>query len=169
MYEKLKDIFHNVNDWLKFAEAKHGGLIALNSGVFFGALTIYKDFRETIPVYVILFTFLFIVASIVTSFVSMFPRRERKGRKGKLPKKANFFFSGDLAFFSKEELKGELLKHTGSDHTFDGLEDDLIRQIIANAAVATRKYNLFKIALVLLICGLAIPMLFSVYLLLVIG
>ncbi len=36
---KLKYIFSNIIDWLKFAEAKHGGSIALNSGFVIALLS----------------------------------------------------------------------------------------------------------------------------------
>jgi len=166
MYNRLKDIFDNVNEWLKFAEAKHAGLIALNSGIFFGTLTLYKDYKDTIPGPLILFSFFFIIASFVTSFISLFPRDDREIEKKKRPKKANLFFSGDLAMFDKNDLKAELLKQANVDHSFDGLEDDLIHQIIINATIATKKYRLFKVALILLICGLAISVGFSFCLLL---
>ncbi|HEY3405218.1 MAG TPA: hypothetical protein VGK59_17660 [Ohtaekwangia sp.] len=128
MYERLKDIFHNVNEWLKFGEAKHAGLIALNSGIFFGALTIYKDYREILPQQIVMISFMFIVASLVTSFVSLFPRSRRRIEKKKRPKKANLFFSADLARFDKNELKDELLRQTHLNHSFNGLEDDLIHR-----------------------------------------
>ena len=34
----MRDIFANVNDWLRFAETKNGALVAFNSAVAFGVL-----------------------------------------------------------------------------------------------------------------------------------
>ena len=43
MNEDLKFAFANVNDWLKFAEAKNGGLLALNVASIIGILQCNKD------------------------------------------------------------------------------------------------------------------------------
>jgi hypothetical protein len=83
-----------------------------------------------------------------------------------VPKKTNLYFSGDLMLFDEDTLKEELLRQTNRIHHFDGLETDLIQQIIANATVASRKYYLFKIAVILLIIGLTLPVGLGFYLLL---
>jgi hypothetical protein len=85
MYDRIKDIFDNVNEWLKFAEAKNGGLIVLNSGILFGTLSLYKDYKDSIPIQGILVLFLFIVESLLMSFISLFPRSEKKIKKRKRP------------------------------------------------------------------------------------
>src|SRR5690554_7337941 len=43
MKEHLEYIFSNVNDWLKFAEAKSATLLAANGVVLFGILRLVKD------------------------------------------------------------------------------------------------------------------------------
>lgn len=160
MYDRLKDIFDNVNEWLKFAEAKHAGLIVLNSGVVFGILSVYKDYQPTIPTWIVLTTFLFIGISLIYSFASLFPRTDRKIENGKKPKKTNLYFAGDLSQFNKDGLKKELIKQFGQQHEFDGLEDDLVQQVIVNSFIATRKYRLFKGALIFTIIGLSVPAIF---------
>ena len=45
---ELKYIFANINDLLKFAEAKHGGLIVLNAGLVFGILSSYTNIQNFI-------------------------------------------------------------------------------------------------------------------------
>lgn len=150
MYDKLKDIFTNVNEWLKFAEAKHAGLIVLNSGIIFGILSLPVN----LPVFVLLFSILLVVASLYTSFASMFPLHLKAIEDKKDFDQINVYFSGDLARLGKDDLKTILLKQTKSHHVFDGMEEDLIQQIIANSRVAARKYFLFKVALILLMTGL---------------
>ena len=41
--KKLNQIFVNVNEWLKFAEAKNGVLFAFNGAAVIGVLSLYKD------------------------------------------------------------------------------------------------------------------------------
>lgn len=157
MYDKLKDIFNNVNEWLKFAEAKHAGLIVLNSGIIFGMLTM----QSGVPGAVMIFSILFIGASLYTSFASMFPLTLKSIEDKKDFDQINVYFSGDLARLGKDDLKMILLKQMKIQHEFDGMEEDMIQQIIANARVSARKYYLFKIAMILLMAGL-IPVFVSV-------
>ena len=160
MYDRLKDIFHNVNDWLKFAEAKHGALVALNSGVIYGILSVYRQF-PFIPSCVIFISVCLLGTSIFLSFLSLFPRSEKKDLKKKKPAGANLFFSKDLCLYSAEDLKEELNKRSNTAHVFTGLEDDLIHQIILNSYISTRKYKLFKIAIITTFCAFVGPLLFA--------
>ena len=159
MYDRLKDIFNNVNDWLKFAEAKHGALVALNSGVIYGMLSLYNQF-SFIPHYVILISICFLGTSIFLSFISLFPRHEKKDLNKKKPMGANLFFSKDLCLYDAEDLKEELNKRSNTAHVFSGLEEDLIHQIILNSYISTRKYRLFKAAIIVTLCGFAVPVIF---------
>lgn len=150
VYDKLKDIFINVNEWLKFAEAKHAGLIVLNSGIIFGILTL----QSGLPGIVLVFAILFVGASLYTSFASLFPLTLKSIEDKKDFDQINVYFSGDLARLGKDDLKQIIQKQMKITHAFDGMEEDLIQQIIANARVAARKYFLFKVALILLMTGL---------------
>lgn len=150
VYDKLKDIFINVNEWLKFAEAKHAGLIVLNSGIIFGILTL----QSGLPGIVLVFAVLFVGASLYTSFASLFPLTLKSIEDKKDFDQINVYFSGDLARLGKDDLKQIIQKQMKITHAFDGMEEDLIQQIIANARVAARKYFLFKVALILLMAGL---------------
>ena len=160
MYEKLKDIFQNVNDWLKFAEAKHGALMVLNSGVIFGVLSVRKDYAM-VPSYVILLTLGCLGLSILFSFISLFPRtRKKPGNKPK-PKSSNLFFNGHLALYDVEDLKNDLNTKLNTVHTFNGMEENLIEQIIIASSIASQKYVLFKRALIATVCAFIVPLIFA--------
>jgi len=160
MYDKLKDIFQNVNDWLKFAEAKHGALMVLNSGVIFGVLSVRKDYLM-VPNYIIMLTLACLSLSLLCSCISMFPRhRKQIGNKPK-PKNTNLFFNGHLALYDVADLKEELNKRNNSTHTFTELEENLIQQTIIAASIATRKYILFKRALIATVCAFIVPVIFA--------
>jgi|AntRauMFilla1563_2_1112583.scaffolds.fasta_scaffold20749_4 hypothetical protein len=45
MDEKLKEIFSNINDWLKFADAKSATLIAGNGALIFGMGRLISSFK----------------------------------------------------------------------------------------------------------------------------
>jgi hypothetical protein len=49
MNEDFKYAFTNVNDWLKFAEAKNAGLIALNTAAIIGILQSNDSFYSIMP------------------------------------------------------------------------------------------------------------------------
>ena len=61
MEDKLKDIFENVNNWLKFAEAKNATIVAGNGLLIFGICRLLKDtsINEWILYYIYFVIFIF--------------------------------------------------------------------------------------------------------------
>ena len=144
MKDELKSIFLNVNEWLKFAEAKNAGLLVLNSGVIFGILTIYKDYQHSLPKTIILLALIFFGLSMLLSIISLFPRTHNILPKQKKFKNPNLYFAGHLCKLDINDFKTELFKiHT--THIFDKFEEDLLNQIIVNATITTRKYHFFTV------------------------
>ena len=158
MKEDRKDIFQNVNEWLKFAEAKHAGLIVLNSGLVFGILSVYSNFTKHLHASLIILSLIFLGASIFFTLVSLFPRTYKNTMPSKKNKTPNLYFNGSIACLSKDEFKSELLK-THPEHTFSVLEDNLIDQTILNSKIASAKYTLFKCSIICTTTGLALPLL----------
>ncbi|MEW6468114.1 MAG: Pycsar system effector family protein [Bacteroidota bacterium] len=163
MYDKLKDIFDNVNEWLRFAEAKHGALIVLNSGVIFGVLSVRKDY-PMIPEAVIMVSLACLGLSILFSFVSLFPRSRKRPVDKPRPKNANLFFNGHLCLFDTEDLKAELNRSLNTGHLFTPLEENLVEQIIIASGIASTKYILFKRALIATVCAFVVPVLYAAWL-----
>jgi hypothetical protein len=159
MKENLNEIFQNVNDWLKFAEAKHAGLIVLNSGIIFGILSVYKDYKSHLHLYCILATFILIGFSITMTLWSLFPVTKNYVDNKKKPSNPNLYFFGSLAQLDETDFKHELLK-IEPNHKFEKLENDLINQILVNSTIATRKYKLFKSAIISTSVGLSIPLIY---------
>ena len=155
MRDELKSIFQNVNEWLKFAEAKHAGLIVLSSGMIFGVLTIYKDYHLFLPKLIILLTILFFVLSVVFSIISLFPRTCNKLPTRNGINNPNLYFAGHLCKLNEDGLKMELLR-IHPNYIFNKFEEDLINQIIVNATIATKKYQLFKFATISVATGFII-------------
>ncbi len=156
MKEDIKDIFQNVNEWLKFAEAKHAGMIVLNSGIIFGILSIYKDYKTIIDWRLILTIIIVIGVSIILSLISLFPITKNEAKNKQTNVTPNLFFFGSLSKLSEIELKNELLK-SNPNYQFDRFEEDLMNQIIVNAIITTKKYKLFKFAIWFTTVGLVLP------------
>ncbi len=156
MKEDIKDIFQNINEWLKFAEAKHAGLIVLNSGIIFGILSVYKDYKTIIDWHIILLIIIFIGISIILSLISLFPitNNDTKNKNKNVP--INLYFFGSLSKLNETDFKNELLK-TNANYKFDKFEKDIINQIIINSRIATRKYKLFIFAIWATTIGFILP------------
>jgi len=157
MKQEIKDIFQNVNEWLKFAEAKHAGMIVLNSGIIFGLLSIYKNYKTIIDWRLILVLVIIFGISIILSLISLFPVTKNETNKKQANVTPNLYFFGSLSKLNENDLKDELLK-SNPKYQFDRFEDDLINQIIVNAIIATKKYKLFKIAVWFTTIGLVLPL-----------
>jgi hypothetical protein len=156
MKNYLKEIFQNVNDWLKFAEAKHAGLIVLNSGIIFGILSIYKDYKENIHWMIVIVSIAFLGLSMITSFISLFPKLDNKIKKKKKPLNLNLYYFRSIALLDEEDFKKEL-KNIDANFSPDKLDNDLINQIIVNSRISLFKYRLFRFGTVSAIIGLTLP------------
>jgi len=156
MKSDIKDIFQNINEWLKFAEAKHAGLIVLNSGIIFGVLSIYKDYKTYVDWHFILATLIVIGISIFLSLISFFPVTKNNIDKSSRVDNPNVFFFGTLSKLQESDLKEELLKIT-PNYTFDKFDDDLLNQIIVNAKITSNKYKLFKYSILMTAIGFGLP------------
>jgi hypothetical protein len=73
MADKLKDIFENVNNWLKFAEAKNATLIAGNGLLIFGVLkTIHEVNINIYLLYYIYFCLILFSLPFLISFTYIY-------------------------------------------------------------------------------------------------
>ena len=177
--EKLITIFQNVNDWLKFAEAKNGILLAFSGTGFTAILTVLGS-NEGLPEFLqigLLFTALFLSFCTFVCSLSFLPttnlERFLNLKKTINPLKDNFYYFGHLRKYKKEELLIELDKHylnnqfkhylnnqlIGSAPNYPKEWLDIAQQIIINAQITWIKFKLFTSALhFLLLAILAIPL-----------
>lgn len=142
---ELKYIFANVNDWLKFAEAKHGGLIVLNAGLVFGFLSSYSNIQNFIFKPIILIGIICFGISVFLSIVSQFPVTQNIFYNKKVVPNPNFYFFGHLSHFDSQNFIDEL-KKVDSNFSPTKLDMDLINQILVNARITRAKYGFFKFA-----------------------
>ena len=172
--EKLYKIFNNVNDWLKFAEAKNFGLLTLNAAIAFG-LTQVTFSDDSIVQIVAFYVFLpFSILSFILCLISLFPivaKIESRNRDGKIRKSMkiinnisnlidkdkpfeNIHFYGYLKELTETEFESQFLKKTGSTDEFTKYETELVTQILYNSRITSLKYKFFKIGAFMFLIGI---------------
>ncbi|MEW8359705.1 MAG: Pycsar system effector family protein [Candidatus Thiodiazotropha sp.] len=161
MNEQLKDIFSNINDWLKFAEAKTGTLLAGNGVLIFGILRIIKGstIPEALSIYI---TFAIVLLSIsmflcLLSFVPSLAMPFVFGT-GKPNKDDNILFFLDAAKYTTSEFLIKLAQSKGIEsNDFSEHDHFYAEQIISNSQIALKKYKLFNAAIWLTITAIFTP------------
>ena len=174
--EQLYKIFNNVNDWLKFAEAKNFGLLTLNAAIVFGLTQISfgdNNVIKTVGFYVFV---PFSILSFLPCLISLFPivtKIESKNKKGKIRNSMKFInylsnkidedkpfenihFYGYLKDLKEDKFEEEFLKKIGSADKFTKYETELATQILYNSRITSLKYKFFKIGAFLFFLGIII-------------
>lgn len=152
---ELKYIFGNINEWLKFAEAKHGGLVVFNLALIVGILSSYTNiqhcvFKPIIFVSVISFGF-----SIFLSLLSQFPVTQNIFYNLKAKSNPNLYFFGHLCHFDKTSFVNHL-KSADSSFVPNKFDEDLINQILVNARITQAKFGFFKFSSYFTVFGIGI-------------
>ena len=142
---ELKYIFANVNEWLKFAEAKHGGLIVLNAGLVIGILSSYTNIQSFIFKPTILIGIICFGLSVFLSILSQFPVTHNIFYNKKEIQNPNLYFFGHLSHFDNQLFIDEFKKFD-TGFAPSKLDTDIINQILVNARITQAKFNFFKIA-----------------------
>lgn len=156
--EQLNKLFSNVNEWLKFAEAKNFGLLTLNAALVFGFTQMNID-TETIKnagnyifIPFALFSFLFALLSLFPILTTI----ERTGNTKNLIYRfsnlidkethfENIHYYGYLRGIDIAVFESKFLAKTGGTHSFTDFEKELGIQILYNSRIAYLKFQLFKI------------------------
>lgn len=157
--EQLRYIFSNVNEWLKFAEAKNLGLLTLVAAIDFGLTQITFSKENEIQT-IVYYVFLPITSfSFLSSLVSVFPILS-KIEKGYLVKsmitklsnlidKEEFFenihYYGYLRSLDEVDFETKFLTKVNSTVAFTQYEKELSEQILYNSRITWIKYQFFKI------------------------
>jgi len=163
MDEKLKDIFTNINDWLKYAEAKSATLIAGNGVLVLG-------FSRAIPspevngfILVYLMTcILLCVFSLSICLLSIIPALNMPwdSKPSGVSEKDNVLYFEDIAKYTPNAYLKRVAKSFDANiDGFTGFQTDLANQIIVNSVIAHRKYNYFKVAIWLSLAAVISPLL----------
>jgi hypothetical protein len=164
--EKLIVIFQNVNDWLKFAEAKNAILLTF-CGAAITTITTYVSTATNIPNSLrtgLLIAIFFLCLSSLTCTLSFLPNTKpitTKSSNSKLKDTDIFYFFGDLKKYNATELLSSInrLYFENSIPTPYKKEDlDIAKQITINSRIAATKFDFFRTGVWLLIVSfLVIP------------
>lgn len=142
----ISNIFENVNNWLKFAEAKNGTIIALNSALIFGLFQICQDTKtENIILIVYVYSALIsLFISIIIAILSFVPKLSYQYTSFGKPKDSdNLLYFGDIAKYSEKEYIDKLSSITNEITDFD---KQYINQIATNSKITYVKYKQFELA-----------------------
>ncbi|WP_197473822.1 Pycsar system effector family protein, partial [Oleiphilus sp. HI0066] len=134
MDEKLQDIFSNINDWLKFAEAKSATLIACNGALIFGISRLINSYepKGACLIYLIVVAVL-CVLSISICFLSIIPSLSMPWEKkpSGVSDKDNLMYFSDIAKYTPLAYLNVLkTKLELKDFEVTGYQKDLSNQII---------------------------------------
>lgn len=149
VYELLKNIFSNLNNWLTFAEAKNAAIIAFNIACLSFLFSIEWIAEIKIFVYIVSVG---IIISIIMALNTFIPKMGKEiDSYNYFSETDNLLFYRDIAKYDVDNyLKLVFKKYRDidvSDNDIHKIEKDLAREIIYNAKVATRKYELFNKAI----------------------
>lgn len=142
---ELKYIFANINDWLKYAEAKHGGLIVLNAGLVVGILSSYTNIQNFTDKTTLFLGIICFGISVFLSIISQFPVTQNVFNNKKSVQNPNLYFFGHLAHFDNLTFIEEF-KKIDDNFSPSKLDTDLINQILVNARITRAKFGFFKFA-----------------------
>lgn len=162
MTDQLKTIFENVNNWLKFAEAKNVILVGFCAGLFYTLLKeISPSCFEQYPIRSAYLVSLMIFTAIgaITALVSFLPLTRMKwiAEKEAPDEHDNALFFGDIQKYESAEyvvFLRKVLKYSGEA---TDLDHHFAEQITTNATLASKKFFLFRLAMWALIFGIVTP------------
>jgi len=169
MDDRLRFLLQNVAEWLKFAEAKNGVLIAFNGAAIWGIL---QGIGNICNDHLILIIYIFMTSSslaIVISLFSFMPdlHLSRKRVESVEPEKIeshSVIFFGHVGKLNPDEYLEYLYRRAGDNKPdkFNYLEKDLAYQIVTNSRIAHFKYRMFFVALSVTLMGMILPLPFVI-------
>lgn len=178
---QLRNIFANVNEWLKFAEAKNFALLTLSAAFIFGLTQINfsEDSKLGSAAYFVFIPFAGL--SILVCLISLFPILTSVTRlewaKSWINRLSNFIdeekkfenihFYGYLKDIDDETFERQFLQKINATQPFTVYEKELTSQITYNSRIAWLKYQLFKIAAFIFCLGLIASLILYVILLVI--
>jgi hypothetical protein len=155
--EKLYVIFQNVNDWLKFAEAKNAALLAFSGTAMTAALAVVatiQNLPNSLRVSLLIATSLLCACAFLCTF-SFLPKtnlerilwaRSKSFRAAKPQSDDNMYYFGHLQKYDIETLLNFINQSYFDDSIllpYKKEARDLATQIIVNSSITFRKYKLF--------------------------
>ncbi|MBE5746409.1 MAG: hypothetical protein E7359_03895 [Clostridiales bacterium] len=161
MKQTLKYIYSILTENLKFAESKHSILIALNSALAVFICGYLVDTSILIK-FLTCIDILLIVFSLFFNFIALLSRKIKYVKNLKFKEKElNLIYYKHIINFSYDEYLEMIKKDYNfpKDYKFDGLDEDLSKQIIAISNVTNIKFSYFNYSLIFLFLELILTIL----------
>ena len=168
---KLTTIFHNVNDWLKYAEAKNAVLLAFSGAALTANITLLvtvQNLIDSLRVGLIISASLLCICALICA-LSFLPKinlekilwiRSLSSRTmAAQSNDDNFFYFGHLKKYNSDELLNainSLYLNNRISPPYSKECIDLAEQVTVNSGIAFLKFQLFKYSLYSLITSIAI-------------
>ncbi len=161
LHEQLRYTLSNVNDWLKFAEAKNAALVAANIGAAFGAFRVASTPNlHPLAFYYALFAAGILLLSTGVALASFVPQLKiplLPQLRDISPEESVLFYGHIAECNPKSYLRELYTKNRLVTEEIAPLEIDYAAQIVVNSQIAVRKYQLFSLAVYFTITALASP------------
>lgn len=154
----LDKTLSKTNDWLKFAEAKNGAIVAVICTVMFGVNRVVVSMEE-LPGYLLIYLLAFFILSsisLVISLCSFIPKLKKPFwlKTEERTNRDNPFYFGDACKYDGYSY----LKLLGiTDKNQNRIVEKLADQIVINSRIASLKYGFFTSAAWLFISALITP------------
>ena len=166
--ERLKLVFSNVNDWLKFAEAKNSLIIGFNAASIFGLVQLLDKAKPSIILLVFLYLIIFIlIVSAITAMISFLPKLKIKEKKKNSKPKANPNLVPNYLFYEhlKDRTEIEIINEICGTSVIDTekFELDIANQIRINSMIASMKLHSFKRAIWLTLLAYSLIPVFLIF------
>lgn len=164
MEKKLELIFENVNNWLRFAEAKNALLLGFNGVIFFGIVRLLTSSSlndvDILKVYFIIalvclaFSSLITLLSFVPNLKILRPSFDFKQDVD------NYLYFDVLRSKNKEDI---INRYNNQNDPVTDYHNHLAEQIITNANITKRKYDYFTLGVWLSISAFLTPLLAAIF------
>lgn len=148
-YAVLNDIFSNINEQLRFAEAKNGALITLNSAVVVAVITILADHSQAFSVWALNWLLAIAIScaiAVLVSLVSFMPEMRPRKTRPVVENPTNVFFFGHIRAHPEEDYLRMLFEGLGLSIAPLRAHIHLANQIGTNSQNANKKFQVFAAA-----------------------
>jgi hypothetical protein len=157
MKETLKEILDRFQHLSDYAETKLGVLIAFNSALIFGLLSIYKD-QSFSARYVIIIVAILNGISLFFAFSGVFAKRKNSHSSSHIFENKNFYYFKYVAQLNESTFLEQIKSDYSLTSQNENIEKHLSNQIVVLARNAERKFRLFNIAIWFTIASLITPL-----------
>jgi hypothetical protein len=161
--ERLFQLLELVNDWLKFAETKSGGMVVLAGLAATGLLTYGSSIDQPTSWdgWTLFLAGFFFTLSLSLAVWSFLPKKDALKIESRLEgipdNSGNLYYYEHLAKFRATDLIEKLCElHECDPSKATRGERDLAAQIIINSRITRRKMQLFSMAAVAFLIGVVV-------------